>query len=121
MNSLQISHSLKLVPPSLEKEFKKCVMDGYIDGYYDLHNLTLFVDIYAVFSESYLQTGDPFYFSDHESSMRDSHETLIQKNFYKLRQDVHTVLDENMMFHCWLMDGAGQPLGFKFLPVIQVW
>lgn len=129
MNFLTTKKPLELftVPGIITKDFEAMVLDTYFDGrWYDLHHLTYPVDMFAVHSLSFEETGVPFKYVDDEEWMDEHSGDVLAEGFYEILEDVATVLDYHHMFYAW--DDKGESEGeyifigdFGNMPIREVW
>lgn len=90
-----------LIPPMLEKEFKKEVLDAYEMGWYDLHHIAFVTEDYCVYAHSYEETGDPYQLSDDPTKSDMDFADIKEASFNELISDVYEVLRFYHMFHGW--------------------
>jgi hypothetical protein len=129
MNFLTAKKSLELitVPDIIVKDFEAMVLDTYFEGcWFDLHHLTFPVDMFAVHSLSFEETGLPYRYVDDEEWMEEHSGDVLHEGFYEILQDVSIVLDYHHMFYAW--DDKGEGIGeyifvgdFENMPIKEVW
>jgi hypothetical protein len=114
----------KLIPDIIAKDFERMIIESYFDGgWHDLHNLSFHVDTFAVYSASYAETGDPFDYID-DDSRELTNQTIIQCDFNRLMEDVHSMMNKFHLFHAWCDEGQNGQYEYVVcmnMPVIQIW
>lgn len=114
-----------LIPPILEADFEKNVLDSYSLGWLDLHHIALLSENYCVYAYSFEETGHPFELSDDPTKPHEFYADIIDKSFNELMSDVYQVLDYHLIFHAWNdvsdIDRYDKLLGVKHCPVKVVW
>lgn len=117
---------LHFVPSVIQRDFEQQVLEIYCDfHWHDLYNITGFLESFSVYSVSYSETGDPYYYVDNEIH-RYILDEIITDCKIDLMCDTKRVLDHHHIFYAWEDLGRDGHYDLKIdqcenIPIMQVW
>jgi hypothetical protein len=114
---------LLFVPEILTNDFKGIVEANYFDeGIFDLKSLARNTDVFSLYRQSYLETGDP-YDSKNEYALLQAKagQNVIINDIDEIETDVQILLEFYRMFYSLEWTWRGEYINCRNMPNSSVW